>query len=302
MGRRPFYKRFGGDRIMATRDLSLEERAAYDDLLDLMYDRGRPIPDEPRFLSGLIGISLRKWGVIRDSLIAAGKIVVRGEYLSNTRFEREMELDEAQTQAAVTWGSKGGRTRAAREREARAALAREREPELGLNGAECDLSTLKTSRKRAENALKSETPFKITEQESQISATPDQAPLKHARASIFQSPERESYDSLGNDKAREPRKPKPKPKASRVKSKAARQMPKGWEPPPPTERIEALTAHWNEARLATEEAKFRNHAAQNGRTCKDWNAAWRNWLENAVEMEARRTPHDRTVGNWTAAR
>jgi uncharacterized protein YdaU (DUF1376 family) len=57
-----WYKRCGADFIHGTMMLSLEEKGAYSLCLDLIYDRGGPIPDDARWLSGVCGVSLRKWG------------------------------------------------------------------------------------------------------------------------------------------------------------------------------------------------------------------------------------------------
>src|SRR5258708_975767 len=54
--------------------LSLEERGAYNTLLDLIYDRAGPIPDDARWLSGWMGVSLKRWAIIRAILLMKGKI------------------------------------------------------------------------------------------------------------------------------------------------------------------------------------------------------------------------------------
>jgi uncharacterized protein YdaU (DUF1376 family) len=74
--------------------LTLEERGAYQTLLDLMYDRGGPIADNERLLAGYMGVSLRKWKSLRDDLIGKGKIHLTDEgLLSNSRVEKELEND-----------------------------------------------------------------------------------------------------------------------------------------------------------------------------------------------------------------
>ena len=74
---RPWYKRFGADFVHGTLGLSLEEKGAYSLCLDLIYDRGGPIPDDARWLSGVCGVSVRKWTALRERLIDTGKLVVR---------------------------------------------------------------------------------------------------------------------------------------------------------------------------------------------------------------------------------
>jgi uncharacterized protein YdaU (DUF1376 family) len=126
VSRRPFYKRYPRDFLMDTADLCLEEKGAYSCLLDLMYARGGPIPDEPQWLAGQLGCSTRRWNQLRASLLKANKITPRGEYLSNERVERELEVRQDYTVQQVEWGRKGGKKRAN-------ALRRQTEPELPIN-------------------------------------------------------------------------------------------------------------------------------------------------------------------------
>lgn len=90
MGKKPWYKRYGCDFIVGTMALTLEERGAYSLVLDLIYDRGGPIPDDARWLAGVCGISLRKWRKIRDRLIDAGKVIEIDGLLHNHRADKEL--------------------------------------------------------------------------------------------------------------------------------------------------------------------------------------------------------------------
>lgn len=306
-GRRPFHRRFHADAIMGTRDLLLEERGAYYDLLDLMYDKGRPIPDEPRYLAGFMGISVRKWNTIRDSLLASGKIIIRGEYLSNARFERELELEQQETQAAVAWGQKGGKTRAANERKLREQAARAKQSSLplsveiraippveGKGALDMGLTPVSTVADDDPDVSASfhdvfadfsasfhETYLSETDKKAQKTADETQGNLKPARATIFQSPERERLTSLS------PRDPDPPTKPSRAKAVNATKLLPSWTPEPLSEGVDELVSRWPEEALPLELAKFRDHAKTNGRTAKDWDAAFRNWLRKADEKHGR---------------
>lgn len=112
MSRRPWYKRYGGDFVLGTMALSLEEKGAYSLCLDLIYDRGGPIPDDARWLAGMCGVSLRKWASLRDRLIAAGKLVERDGCLTNARASREIAEAVAASAEHAENGAKGGRKRA----------------------------------------------------------------------------------------------------------------------------------------------------------------------------------------------
>lgn len=54
-------------------------------------------------------------------------------------------------------------------------------------------------------------------------------------------------------------------------------MPDDWEPTD----AHATLAHERGVSVADEAEKFRDYCAANGKTYKDWTAAFRNWLRNA---------------------
>ncbi len=110
-----WYKRCGADFIHGTMTLSLEEKGAYSLCLDLIYDRGGPIPDDARWLSGICGVSMRKWSSLRQRLIDAGKITSDGCFLMNARAGLELVSTEFQRRNQAEAGAKGGRKRAENE-------------------------------------------------------------------------------------------------------------------------------------------------------------------------------------------
>ncbi len=128
MSARPWYKRYGGDFVLGTMSLTLEEKGAYSLCLDLIYDRGGPIPDDARWLSGVCGVSLRKWASLRARLIETGKLTAQDGVLSNKRSDKEIAASTEKTENRAENGAKGGRKRAE--------------------------NASKTGRKRAENASK----------------------------------------------------------------------------------------------------------------------------------------------------
>lgn len=87
----PYYKRYPRDFIEGTIGMPFELKAAYSVVLDLIYMQGGELPDDPRYISGLLGLSVRKWNSIRKDLIAVGKIQVNGEFLTNYRAVIELE-------------------------------------------------------------------------------------------------------------------------------------------------------------------------------------------------------------------
>ena len=107
-----WYKRCGADFIDGTMKLTLEEKGAYSLCLDLIYDRGGPIPDDARWLSGVCGVSIRKWDVIRGSLIKHGKILIENGKIHNSRAAFEIVSAEKNHRNKAESGAKGGRKRA----------------------------------------------------------------------------------------------------------------------------------------------------------------------------------------------
>lgn len=107
-----WYKRCGADFIHGTMNLTLEEKGAYSLCLDLIYDRGGPIPDDTRWLAGVCGVSLRKWATLRARLITLGKLTCDGGLISNSRADFEILSADLSSRERAESGSKGGRKRA----------------------------------------------------------------------------------------------------------------------------------------------------------------------------------------------
>jgi uncharacterized protein YdaU (DUF1376 family) len=105
---RPWYRRFPDNFIAGTVGLSLEEKGAYSLILDLIYVRGGPLPDEPRYIAGVCGCSVRKWTAIRQRLVELGKIEVIDGFLTNHRAEIELENAAKVAREHAENGAKGG--------------------------------------------------------------------------------------------------------------------------------------------------------------------------------------------------
>lgn len=78
-----------GDWIGGTMAMSCEHEGAYIRFLARLYQRGKPLPDDDRFMATCMNLSLRVWKRVKEALIACGKIVMRAGHLTNSRFERE---------------------------------------------------------------------------------------------------------------------------------------------------------------------------------------------------------------------
>jgi uncharacterized protein YdaU (DUF1376 family) len=84
-----FFKMHLLDWDEGTVGFDLELEGGYGRFLNRLYKRGKPLPDDDRFMSTLMRLSLRVWKRIKAELITMNKIVVRNGCLTNPRFERE---------------------------------------------------------------------------------------------------------------------------------------------------------------------------------------------------------------------
>lgn len=87
----PYYKAYPRDFIEGTIGMPFELKGAYRLVLDLIYMQGGNLPDNARYISGLLGCTLRKWTALRSELVKRDKIQVISGYLSNYRAVIELE-------------------------------------------------------------------------------------------------------------------------------------------------------------------------------------------------------------------
>lgn len=87
----PYYKAYPRDFIEGTIGMPFELKAAYRLVLDLIYMQGGELPDDPRYISGLLGCSIRAWNRHRLALIQSGKILAENGIISNLRADKELE-------------------------------------------------------------------------------------------------------------------------------------------------------------------------------------------------------------------
>lgn len=78
-----------GDYVAGTVGMKLELEGAYIRFLMRLYQRGKPLPDDDRFMSTCMSLTLRVWKRVKQALVAAGKIVIKAGALTNARFEKE---------------------------------------------------------------------------------------------------------------------------------------------------------------------------------------------------------------------
>jgi uncharacterized protein YdaU (DUF1376 family) len=99
-----------GDWMGGTLGMSCEHEGAYCRFLNRLYQRGKPLPDDDRFMATVMGLSIRVWRRLRDVLVEAGKIIARAGCLTNSRFEKERlkqaeRLRNAAAAARARWSN-----------------------------------------------------------------------------------------------------------------------------------------------------------------------------------------------------
>jgi len=86
-----WYKRYPRDFHDGTRALTLEERGAYSDIVDMIFILGRPLPDKSDSIAHELHVSTRTWNRVRAALLNAGKLYVTADgCLSNQRADEEL--------------------------------------------------------------------------------------------------------------------------------------------------------------------------------------------------------------------
>ena len=164
-----WYPRNSAKALEGMRRLTLEQRGAYNTLLDLIYSRGAPVPDDDRWLAGNMNVSVRKWLIIRAELLAAGRIVARedrhGPVLSDEMAEIEIEKQTSRRRVNAESGKIGG------EKSAKRTSAFNENKDLDRANAAAT----------AQAPLKLETE-EIEKKESEANASVAQAPRKKPRA------------------------------------------------------------------------------------------------------------------------
>ncbi len=93
MGLIRWYKRDPNAALTGMAHLTLEERGAYNTVLDLIYAHDGTVDDDDRYIAGWLRSDVRVWRRIRQRLLALEKLYLNGSVLRNARADRE--VDEA---------------------------------------------------------------------------------------------------------------------------------------------------------------------------------------------------------------
>lgn len=91
MGKLRWYKRDPDAALAGMMALTLEERGAYNTVLDLIYARDGAVDDDDRFIAGWLRCDVRVWRRIRTRLLDLGKLYVADGQLRNSRADAEVD-------------------------------------------------------------------------------------------------------------------------------------------------------------------------------------------------------------------
>lgn len=111
MGQIKWYKRDPDAALSGMMGLSLEERGAYNTVLDLIYTRDGNLPDDERFIAGWLGVDVRVWKRIKERLISLGKLRVEAGNLRNSRADVEVSNALSRVGSARDAGKASARKR-----------------------------------------------------------------------------------------------------------------------------------------------------------------------------------------------
>jgi uncharacterized protein YdaU (DUF1376 family) len=113
-----FYKRFPDSALAGMAELTLEQVGAYNLILDVLYSRDGIVPDDDVLVGRLIGRHWRTWRVLKEQLIAAGKIQITADGLitanrvSDTLREAQRVSQEQRIRVSKRWAKGGSKHRA----------------------------------------------------------------------------------------------------------------------------------------------------------------------------------------------
>jgi uncharacterized protein YdaU (DUF1376 family) len=107
-----WYKRDPTAALEGMATLTLEQRGAYNTILDLIYAKGGSVDDDSKFLSWWLKCDVRIWTRIRQVLLEQNKLYLCGTTLRNGRADHEIE----EARRRINLAAKAGLASAAKRR------------------------------------------------------------------------------------------------------------------------------------------------------------------------------------------
>ena len=111
MGNIRWYKRDPNAALTGMAVLTLEERGAYNTVLDLIYALEGNLRDDDRQIAGWMRCDVRRWRRIRRRLIDLEKLYLHGGCLRNARADRELDAAQHRYRSAAIAGKSSWATR-----------------------------------------------------------------------------------------------------------------------------------------------------------------------------------------------
>jgi uncharacterized protein YdaU (DUF1376 family) len=111
MGKIRWYKRDPNAALTGMAVLTLEERGAYNTILDLIYAFEGNLKDDERQIAGWMRCDVRRWRRIRRRLIDLEKLYLHGGCLHNERADRELDASQHRYRSAAIAGQSSWATR-----------------------------------------------------------------------------------------------------------------------------------------------------------------------------------------------
>lgn len=104
MGRIRWHKRDHNAALTGMANLTLEEKGAYNTVLDLIYTHDGAVDDDARFICGWLRCDVRVWKRIRARLLELGKLYEVGGKLRNERCDLEVDRANSRLNCSIQAG------------------------------------------------------------------------------------------------------------------------------------------------------------------------------------------------------
>ena len=112
MGQIKWYKRYPDSALNGMMELTLEERGAYNTVLDLIYTRDGNLPDDDHFIAGWCRVDLRVWKRIKRTLIEREKLYIENGNVCNRKADVEVLNALSRVVSAQDAGRSSARSKA----------------------------------------------------------------------------------------------------------------------------------------------------------------------------------------------
>jgi uncharacterized protein YdaU (DUF1376 family) len=169
MGQIKWYKRDPERALNGMMSLTLDERGAYNTVLDLLYFRDGKLPDDDRFLAGYMGVDVRVWRRIKTRLIGLGKLSV----IDGMVRDDVADVVLAEALRRLTAAQDAGNASAAK-RAAKSDPEKPKNNELDLTDVEAgDGTTVSTNKNKSKKEIEPDGSIPPTPQYTTMSDWPD---------------------------------------------------------------------------------------------------------------------------------